>query len=102
MPPRLLITCCGSFEKSCTAFANMQCLFHSGDEIMTRRPLISSPEQEVRMVNYYIVLSVNVRRASSSLCRQHFFSKDDFSYTPWPIDSKVGRKYRGDLLIRES
>ena len=69
--------------------------------VYSTRRFVSSPEHEVHKVAIVIgqCPSSVVRRASSvdrraaSIIALKAFS----SYTPGPTDSKLGRKYRGDL-----
>ena len=64
----------------------------------------SSPEHEVLMVSYCgqsmsVVCRASsvVRRAASTIALKAYSS-----YTPGPIDLILGRKQRGDLLIKNS
>ena len=52
--------------------------------------IFSSPEHFVLKLNY-------CDRSMSVVCCQQFALKDYSSYTPRPIDLKLGKKYRGDL-----
>ena len=58
--------------------------------------IISSPEHEVLMVSYCGPSSV-VRRAASTIALKAYSC-----YTPGPIDLILGRKHRGDLMIKNS
>ena len=75
--------------------AYLQWWFHSGERVVARGPLVSSPEHEVLMVSYCgqlmsIVcrLSCVVHRAASTIALKAYSS-----YTPGPIDSILGRKH---------
>ena len=62
-------------------------------------PLFSSPEHEVLMVSYCGQSMSVVHRALSVVCRaaSTIALKAYSSYTPWPIDSILGRKHWADL-----
>ena len=58
---------------------------------------ISSPEHEVLKVSYCDQSMSVVHHALCVVRHQQFDLKAYFSYTPGPIDWKLGRKHRGDL-----
>ena len=59
-------------------------------------PVFSSPEHFVLKVSYCDQSVPVVRRASCGLGHQQFALKAYSSYTPRPINSKLGRKHWGD------
>ena len=58
---------------------------------------ISSPEHEVLKVSYCGQSMCVVQRVASTIALKAYFS-----YTPGPIDSKLGRKHWGDLYSKNS
>ena len=72
----------GAAERRC-------CQRHFRVQFPVQKRVVSSPEHEVLMVSF----------CDRSMCfvRRQQFALNDISYTPKPFDSKLGRKFRGDL-----
>ena len=57
----------------------------------------STPEHTVLMVSYCDQSMSDVRHVASTIALKAYSS-----YTPGPMDSKLGRKHKGDLKIKSS
>ena len=66
-------------------------------DVRCRKLIFSSTEHEELKVSYCDRSMSVVPRASSVVRCQQFALKAYSSYTPGPIDSKLGRKHRRDL-----